>query len=149
MLIPIRRLHCQAVLPTQTYEHDAGFDLHAVEPAVLAPGERAIVGTGFALELPAGHAGLILPRSGLAANHGISVVNAPGLIDAGYRGEVRVLLLNTDLKETFPIDVGDRIAQLVITALPTVTFTETQTLATSDRKERGFGSSGVKATTCP
>src|SRR6185295_10498496 len=101
--------------PTQAHEGDAGYDLHAAEAATLGPGERASVGTGIAVAIPDGHAGLVLPRSGLAARHGVALVNAPGLIDAGYRGELRVLLLNTDRERPFEIEPGDRIAQLLIT----------------------------------
>src|SRR5881409_3237010 len=102
-------------LPTRAHEGDAGIDLHAAEAATLGPGERADVGTGVSVEIPPGHAGLVLPRSGLAARHGIALVNAPGLIDSGYRGEIRVLLLNTDRAEPFTVSPGDRIAQLVLT----------------------------------
>jgi dUTP pyrophosphatase len=104
-----------ARLPSRAHEGDAGLDLHATEPATIAAGERASVGTGIAVEIPPGHAGLVLPRSGLAARHGIALVNSPGLIDAGYRGEVRVLLLNTDRSRPFEVHPGDRIAQLVVT----------------------------------
>src|SRR5215211_2091102 len=114
MELQTTRVRAGARLPSRAHEGDAGLDLYAAESASLAPGERASVGTGIAVEVPDGSAGLVLPRSGLAAKHGISVVNAPGLIDAGYRGEVRVLLLNTDKTETFEIEPGDRIAQLVI-----------------------------------
>src|SRR5437763_7946278 len=106
-----------ARFPERARDGDAGLDLHAAEPATIGPGERASVGTGIAVEIPPGHAGLVLPRSGLAERHGVTVVNAPGLIDAGYRGEVRVLLLNTDPEESFRVSVGDRIAQLVVVAV--------------------------------
>jgi dUTP diphosphatase len=138
-----RRLSDAAVLPTRAYPHDAGLDLCAAEDTVLQPGERGSVGTGFAVEIPEGCAGLVLPRSGLAARHGITIPNAPGLIDAGYRGELRVLLLNTDPSEPFEIAVGDRIAQLVIVRVETPLPVEAAELATSERAERGFGSSGV------
>jgi dUTP pyrophosphatase len=138
----VQRLDAAATLPTRAHEGDAGYDLYAIEPANLAPGERASVGTGIALEIPEGHAGLVVPRSGTAARHGISVVNAPGLIDSGYRGEVRVLLLNTDRSEPFSIEPGDRIAQLVLVRVETPEIEEVGALATSQRGEGGFGSSG-------
>jgi dUTP pyrophosphatase len=102
-----------------------------------------MVGTGLAVAIPAGHAGFVQPRSGLAANHGIAVVNSPGLIDAGYRGELRVVLLNTDPERDFTIEVGDRIAQLVVLALPRIELVEVDELPGSERAERGFGSSAV------
>jgi dUTP pyrophosphatase len=138
-----RRLSDAAVLPKRAYAHDAGLDLCAAEELELAPGERGSVGTGFAIEIPEGRAGLVLPRSGLAAKHGITITNAPGLIDAGYRGELRVLLLNADPTETFSIAVGDRVAQLVLVRVETPAPVEVSELATSERAERGFGSSGV------
>jgi dUTP pyrophosphatase len=128
--------------PRRAHPGDAGFDLCAAEAARLAPSERASVGTGIAVEIPDGNAGLVLPRSGLAARHGISVVNAPGLIDAGYRGEVRVLLLNTDKDEPFEIEPGDRIAQLVIVEIGGGDPVEAEALAESARAEGGFGSTG-------
>ena len=137
------RLDERAVLPTRAHEGDAGLDLHALEPAVLAPGERASVGTGIAVEIPPGRAGLVLPRSGLAARHGISVVNAPGLIDSGYRGEVRVLLLNTDRAQPFEILAGARIAQLVLVAVQLSVAVEVDALGDSERGAGGFGSSGA------
>src|SRR5213592_3759627 len=106
-------------LPTRAHAGDAGIDLHAAEPATLGPGERATIGTGVSVEIPPGHAGLVLPRSGLAARHGIALVNAPGLIDEGYRGEVQVLLLNTDRHASFAIAPGDRIAQLILVRVET------------------------------
>jgi dUTP pyrophosphatase len=136
------RLTEAAKAPLRAHAGDAGCDLFAAEAARLAPGERASVGTGIAVEIPEGSAGLVLPRSGLAAKHGISVVNAPGLIDAGYRGEVRVLLLNTDRDEAFAIEVGDRIAQLVIVEVADADPIEADDLAQSARGEAGFGSSG-------
>lgn len=142
MRVAVRRLSADARLPSRSYPGDAGLDLHAAEAALLAPGERVSVGTGIALELPEGHAGLVLPRSGLAARHGIALVNAPGLIDAGYRGEVRVLLLNTDRREPFEVKPGERIAQLVVVAVPAPEPVEVAELAASERAERGFGSSG-------
>jgi dUTP pyrophosphatase len=131
------------VIPSRAYEHDAGLDLHAVEDLVLGPGERGSVGTGISVEIPAGHAGLVLPRSGLAQRHGIALVNAPGLIDAGYRGEVRVLLLNTDPREAFTLDSGERIAQLVLIRIETPEVAEVEDLALSERGAGGFGSSGL------
>jgi dUTP pyrophosphatase len=136
------RLSADASAPERSHEDDAGYDLRAAEAATLAPGERAAVGTGVAVAIPAGHAGLVLPRSGLALEHGISLVNAPGLIDAGYRGELRVLLLNTDRTEAFEIAVGDRIAQLVIVAHAAPELAEVETLAETVRGGRGFGSTG-------
>jgi dUTP pyrophosphatase len=140
----IRRLHPDAQMPAGAYEGDAGLDLASVEEAVLAPGERRTVSTGLAVAIPAGHAGFVQPRSGLASRHGITVVNAPGLIDAGYRGELKVVLLNTDHDEPFHVQPGDRIAQLVVLALPRVTVTEADELPPSERAERGFGSSTVR-----
>jgi dUTP pyrophosphatase len=140
--LAVQRLREDARLPTRVHADDAGFDLYAVEAATLAPGERATVPTGIAIELPERHAGLVLPRSGLAARHGISVVNAPGLIDAGYRGEVNVLLLNTDREATFEIAPGDRIAQLVVTRVEAPDIAEVDELAPSARDAGGFGSSG-------
>jgi dUTP pyrophosphatase len=131
-----------ARLPTRAHDGDAGLDLHAAEAAAIPPGERTSVRTGIAVEIPRGHAGLVLPRSGLAARHGIALVNAPGLIDSGYRGEVRVLLLNTDREHAFEIEPGDRIAQLVLTPMAEVEPVEATDLATSARGEGGFGSSG-------
>jgi dUTP pyrophosphatase len=136
------RLSDEATLPMRAHDGDAGLDLFASEPAILLPGERTSVGTGIAVEIPEGHAGLVLPRSGLAAKHGIALVNAPGLIDAGYRGEVRVLLLNTDRTETFEIAPGDRIAQLLITPFAGTTPVEVGDLSVSERGSGGFGSSG-------
>jgi dUTP pyrophosphatase len=136
------RLTEAAKAPARAHAGDAGYDLHAAEPATLGPGERASVGTGIAVEIPDGCAGLVLPRSGLAARHGISVVNAPGLIDAGYRGEVRVLLLNTDRTELFDVAAGDRIAQLVIVRHEAPELEETGSLPQSARGDGGFGSTG-------
>ena len=136
------RLSEAAQAPLRAHPGDAGCDLFAAESARLEPGERASVGTGIAVEIPEGSAGLVLPRSGLAAKHGISVVNAPGLIDAGYRGEVRVLLLNTDLSDAFEIELGDRIAQLVIVEVGDSEPIEAESLAESVRGEGGFGSTG-------
>jgi dUTP pyrophosphatase len=138
----VRRLDDLALLPTRAYPGDAGLDLYALEEAVLNPGERASIGTGIAVEIPEGQAGLVLPRSGLAARHGIALVNAPGLIDSGYRGEVRVLLLNTDREEPFAISRGERIAQLVLVRVETPEVVEVDQLALSERGAGGFGSSG-------
>ena len=136
------RLDEAAVLPTRAYEGDAGLDLYAAHAARLEPGERASVGTGIAVAIPSGHAGLVLPRSGLALRHGIALVNAPGLIDEGYRGELRVLLLNTDRESSFEIVPGERIAQLVLIAVAAGTVVEVAQLGASEREGRGFGSSG-------
>jgi dUTP pyrophosphatase len=143
LIVSFQRLTEAARAPARANEHDAGWDLRAAEAVTIGPGERASVGTGIALAIPEGHAGLVLPRSGLAARHGIALVNAPGLIDAGYRGEVRVLLLNTDRAEAFAIAAGDRIAQLVITELPEVEFAEADSLTETARGTGGFGSTGV------
>ena len=140
--LQVRRLHPDAVLPRRAHPGDAGLDLHAIEPATLAPGERASIGTGIAVAIPEGQAGLVLPRSGLAARSGIALVNAPGLIDAGYRGELRVLLLNTDRETPCSIEKGDRIAQLVLIRIETPETEEAETLPDSVRGEGGFGSSG-------
>jgi dUTP diphosphatase len=138
----VRRLDPAAVLPRRAHPGDAGYDLCALEPCVLAPGERAMVRTGIAIELPDGHAGWVVPRSGLAARHGIALVNAPGLIDAGYRGEVRVLLLNTDRAEPFEVAAGERIAQLVVAAVAAPEVVEATELSDSARAAGGFGSTG-------
>ena len=142
MKLPIARLNEEAVLPSRAHEGDAGLDLRACEAAHIGPGERWSVGTGIAVEIPDGHAGLVLPRSGLAKRHGISLVNSPGLIDSGYRGEIRVLLLNTDPAEVFRVEPGDRIAQLVITPIALVEPVEAEILTDSARGDGGFGSSG-------
>jgi dUTP pyrophosphatase len=136
------RLTDAATAPTRAHGGDAGLDLYAAEAARLEPGERASVGTGVAVAIPPGHAGLVLPRSGTAARHGISLVNAPGLIDAGYRGELRVLLLNTDRDEPFEVAVGDRIAQLVVTPVALPAPVEVASLDETVRGVGGFGSSG-------
>jgi dUTP pyrophosphatase len=138
----VRRLDPRALLPTRAYPDDAGLDLYALESVELEPGERASVRTGIAVEIPAGQAGLVMPRSGLAARHGIALVNAPGLIDAGYRGEVRVLLLNTDRIARFTVSPGDRIAQLLLVRVEMPEVDEVEELALSERGEGGFGSSG-------
>jgi dUTP pyrophosphatase len=142
MELPILKLKANAVLPTRGHPGDAGLDLYATEEAHIGPGERWGIGTGIAVEIPAGHAGLVLPRSGLAREHGITLVNSPGLIDAGYRGEVRVLLLNTDPAETVRIEAGARIAQLVVTPVALADPVEATTLSDSSRGDGGFGSTG-------
>ena len=139
--LPIQRLREEAVVPARAYAGDAGLDLAACERAELGPGERLVVGTGLAVAIPDGYAGFVQPRSGLAARHGISVVNAPGLIDSGYRGEVRVVLLNTDRSEPFVIEPGMRIAQLVVLPVPALELVEVDELPESERGVRGFGSS--------
>lgn len=139
--VAVRRLRADAVLPRQAYAGDAGMDLASCERVVLAPGERAIVPTGLAVEIPDGYAGFVQPRSGLAARHGIGVVNSPGLIDPGYRGEIAVVLLNTDARDPFTVEPGMRIAQLVIAPVAAVRLVEVEELATSSRGQRGFGSS--------
>jgi dUTP diphosphatase len=141
--VRVARLDPRAWLPTRAYEHDAGFDLYALEPRRLAPGGRGSVRTGIAVEIPAGQAGLVLPRSGLADRHGIALVNAPGLIDSGYRGEIRVLLLNTDPVEPFEVSEGDRIAQLVLVRVESPEIEEVGDLGESQRGAGGFGSSGA------
>jgi dUTP pyrophosphatase len=140
--LKVRRLDARAVLPTRAYAGDAGLDLYALEERELGPGERASIGTGISIQIPEGQAGLVVPRSGLAASHGIAIVNTPGLIDSGYRGEVRVLLLNTDHSKAFTVTVGDRIAQLVLVRVETPAVEEVDELALSDRGAGGFGSSG-------
>ena len=142
MQLKVRRLDPSATLPVRAHSGDAGLDLHAAETVRIEPGERASVGTGIALEIPPGHAGLVLPRSGLAARHGIALVNAPGLIDPGYRGELRVLLLNTDRRRAFQVAPGERIAQLLLVPLVAAEPVEVSELPASSRGERGFGSSG-------
>ncbi len=141
--VPVQRLREDAVVPTQAYSGDAGLDLAACEHVVIAPGERAVVGTGLAVAIPEGYAGLVMPRSGLAVRHGLGKVNSPGLIDSGYRGEVRVVLLNTDRVEPFTVEPGMRIAQLVIVPVPGLEIVEVDELPTSERGVRGFGSSSA------
>ena len=139
--VAVRRVRADAVLPSQAYEGDAGLDLSACEETRLEPGARAVVPTGIAVEIPEGYAGFVQPRSGLAARHGLGVVNSPGLIDSGYRGEIQVVLLNTDPREPFTVEPGMRIAQLVIAPVASVRLVEVEELATSERGARGFGSS--------
>jgi dUTP pyrophosphatase len=142
VILAYSRLHDAARAPSPPRAGDAGYDLHAAERATLAPGERASVGTGLALAIPGGQAGLVLPRSGLALRHGLALVNAPGLIDPGYRGEVRVLLLNTDRREPVAIEVGDRIAQLLLVAYGLPELREQNELDDTLRGGGGFGSTG-------
>jgi dUTP pyrophosphatase len=142
--VPVTRLRDDAVLPTRAYPGDAGLDLVACERHELGPGERALVGTGIAVAIPDGHAGLVTPRSGLAARNGITIVNTPGLVDSGYRGELRVILHNTDRHETLVIEPGMRIAQLVVVAVPGAALREVDELPESERGSSGFGSSGEK-----
>jgi len=139
--LPIQRLRSDAVIPERAYSGDAGLDLAACERVELGPGERALVGTGLAVAIPEGYAGYVQPRSGLAARHGLTIVNSPGLVDSGYRGELRVVLLNTDSAEPFVVEPGMRIAQLVVLALPEFEIVEVDELPGSERGVRGFGSS--------
>ena len=142
MTLRYTRLIEAARPPVQAHPGDAGYDLFAAEPAVVEPGRRASIGTGLTVAIPDGCAGLVLPRSGLAARHGITLPNAPGLIDSGYRGEVRVLLLNTDRDVAFDVAVGDRIAQLVIVRVEAPPLEEAADLGETARGEGGFGSTG-------
>lgn len=142
MDLPVAKLKDEALLPTRAHDGDAGLDLYSCESAHIGPGERWSIGTGVGVEIPDGHAGLVLPRSGLARDHGISLVNSPGLIDSGYRGELRVLLLNNDPAETFRVAAGDRIAQLVVVPIVLAVPLETTVLTDSARATGGFGSSG-------
>jgi len=142
--LAFQRLRDDAIVPIRAYPGDAGLDLAACDREELGPGERAVVGTGLAVAIPVGYAGFVQPRSGLASRHGISVVNAPGLIDSGYRGEVRVVLLNTDRTETFVVEPGMRIAQLVVLEVPRLELVETDELPESERGVRGFGSSHAR-----
>jgi dUTP pyrophosphatase len=141
--LAIQRLHADAVVPTRAYSGDAGLDLAACERVELSPGERATVGTGLAVAIPEGYAGFVQPRSGLAARHGITIVNTPGLVDSGYRGELRVILLNTDVSEPFVVEPGMRIAQLVVMPVPELDLVEVDELPGSERGVRGFGSSAL------
>jgi dUTP pyrophosphatase len=143
MEIPVKVLHDDAVLPRYANEGDAGCDLVAVETCTLrAAGGRALVGTGLSIAIPDGHAGLVLPRSGLAVKHGVTCINSPGLIDAGYRGELRVALVNLDPQQDYVVHVGDRIAQLVITSVTSADFRVADELPPARRGEGGFGSTG-------
>jgi dUTP pyrophosphatase len=131
-------------LPVYAHPGDAGADLVSTEDVVLAPGERATVPTGLSIALPNGYVGFVVPRSGLAMRHGITIVNSPGTVDAGYRGEIRITLLNTDARESYAISAGDRVAQLIVMALPRVRFVEVERLPGSERGEGGFGSTGYR-----
>ena len=141
--LPVQRLRADAVLPARAYDDDAGLDLVACERLELAPGQRGLVPTGLAIAIPAGHAGYVQPRSGLAVRHGLTIVNTPGLIDAGYRGELQVAVLNTDPEHTFTVEPGMRIAQLVVLQVPSVQIREVDELPASERAGGGFGSTGV------
>ena len=141
--LAIQRLRPDAVVPARAYEGDAGLDLSACERVELAPGERAVVGTGLAVAIPEGYAGFVQPRSGLADRHGITVVNSPGLIDSGYRGELKVILLNTDPVHGFVVEPGMRIAQLVVLEVPALELLELDELPATERGVRGHGSSGT------
>ena len=141
--LPVRRLRDDAVLPSRAYPGDAGLDLAACEECEVGPGQRAVVSTGLAVAIPEGYAGFVLPRSGLARRHGITIVNTPGLIDSGYRGEVLVTLLNTDAAEVFRVEPGMRVAQLVVLAVPEARLVEVDELPATERGAGGFGSSGA------
>lgn len=139
--LPVVRLREDARLPERAYSGDAGLDLSTCERIELGPGERATVPTGLAVAIPEGFAGFVQPRSGLAARHGVTVVNSPGLIDSGYRGEIRVVLLNTDAEDTFVAEAGERVAQLVVLPVPELELVEVDELPATERSVRGFGSS--------
>ena len=143
MKVPFRRIDTDAALPERAHSGDAGLDLRSVADVVVEPGERAFVRTGVAVAIPEGHAGLVLPRSGLASKRGLTLANAPGLIDAGYRGEVVCAVVNLDRREAVRVVRGDRIAQLVVVAVPAVTAEWADELPASARGEAGFGSTGV------
>ncbi|HKT44564.1 MAG TPA: dUTP diphosphatase [Gaiellaceae bacterium] len=143
MEVAFRKLRDDAVVPSRAYDGDAGLDLASCERVVLAPGERAMVGTGLAVAVPDGYAGFVQPRSGLAARHGVTIVNTPGLVDSGYRGELRVVLLNTDAREPFVVEPGMRIAQLVVVPVAVAEPVEVDDLPESERGVRGFGSSAA------
>ena len=143
MELRVTRLRDDAVLPSRARSADAGLDLTACEGATIAPGERAAVGTGIAVESPEGHAGLVVPRSGLALRHGLSLVNTPGVSDAGYRGEIRVVLINTDREHAFTVEPGMRIAQLLVVPAVAAEVVEVGELTATERGTGGFGSSGV------
>jgi dUTP pyrophosphatase len=140
--LAITRLHEDATIPSRAYPGDAGLDLAACEGVELTPGARAVVRTGLAVAIPEGYAGFVQPRSGLAARNGLTVVNSPGLIDSGYRGEVLVVLLNTDAEQAFVVEPGMRVAQLVVVPVPAVRVSEVDELPATERGERGHGSSG-------
>jgi dUTP pyrophosphatase len=138
--VAFRKLREDAVVPTRAYDGDAGLDLASCERIVLEPGEREMVGTGLAVAIPEGYAGFVQPRSGLAARHGITIVNTPGLVDSGYRGEIRIVLLNTDARDPFVVEPGMRVAQLVVVPVASVEPLEVEELPESERGVRGFGS---------
>jgi dUTP pyrophosphatase len=137
-------LIASGVVPAYSHPGDAGADLVAAEAVVLGPGERATVGTGVSIALPDGYAAFVVPRSGLAARHGVTIVNSPGTVDAGYRGEIRVTILNTDQRESYSIAVGDRIAQLIVTPVSRARFVQVESLPGSHRGQAGFGSTGYR-----
>ena len=141
--IRIKKLTEEAIIPQYANDGDAGLDVCSIDDIEINPGERKFIHTGLAIEIPEGFAGFMQPRSGLAIKHGISIVNTPGLIDSGYRGELKIILINTDKNELFHINKGDRIAQLVIQEVPHVNLIEVDDLNTSKRGEKGFGSSGI------
>ena len=141
--LPIQKVRPEAIVPARAYAGDAGFDLAAIERIELGPGERAVVPTGLAVAIPEGYAGFVQPRSGLASRHGITIVNTPGLVDSGYRGELMVVLHNTDRSEPFVVEAGMRIAQLVVVPIPEVELVEVEELPASERGARGFGSSAA------
>lgn len=141
----LQRLHLGAEVPRRAMSGDAATDLSSREDVHLAPGQRTTVGTGVAVALPSGYAAFVLPRSGLAARHGLTILNAPGTVDAGYRGEIRITLLNTDSSHEVRLRAGDRIAQLLVLPVPAVRFVEVQTLPGSDRGGGGFGSTGTES----
>lgn len=143
IVIPITKLHENAVIPTYAHLTDAGADLVSIEDAVLLPGERALIATGIAIAIPHGFVGLVHPRSGLAVKNGVALVNAPGTIDSGYRGEVKVCLINLDSSQSVDLPAGSRIAQLVIQKVESATFVEVDSLDDSDRGTGGFGSTGI------
>ena len=143
MRLRVRRLHPAARIPSRAHPGDAGLDLHSVESVDLAPGERARIATGIAIELPDDHAGWVVPRSGLAARHGVGLVNAPGLIDSGYRGELAVVLINLDREAAFSVEAGMRIAQLVVSRVAAPEPIEVVELEASARGTGGFGSTGA------
>ena len=143
MRIPVKRLHPDLPLPAYARASDAGLDLRAAERVVIEPGARALVGTGLAVAIPPGCAGLVLPRSGLALRHGVTVLNAPGLIDAGYRGEIKVLLVNHDPRATATLERGERVAQLIVQTVVSVELVEVDELPPSERGAGGFGSTGL------
>ena len=143
MELSFRKLRDDAVVPSRAYDGDAGLDLASCERVLLEPGERATVGTGLAVAVPDGYAGFVQPRSGLASRHGITIVNAPGLVDSGYRGELRIVLLNTDAREAFVVEPGMRIAQLVVVPIASAEPLEVEELPETERGVRGFGSSAA------